>query len=71
MITRSVLLLAVVLALSGCATTTTFTLASGDTIQAAKIVEETPSTYVIEEQQTGRRTAIPKGAVVSISGQRK
>ena len=54
--------------LSGCATTTTFTLTSGETIRARKVVEETLSTYVIEEEGTGRKTVIPKGAVVSVKG---
>lgn len=68
MLKSAVALLMCILALSGCATTPIFTLASGDVIKARTIVEETSSTYVIEEKETGRRTVIPKGAVVSVEG---
>ncbi len=66
MIKRGLLFLLLLVALAGCATTKTFTLKNGDLIYAKTIVEETASTYIIEEEKTGRRTVIPKGAVVSI-----
>ncbi len=59
------LLLLVGLVVAGCATTKTITLKNGDMLRA-KTIEETPSTYVIEEEKTGRKTVIPKGAVTSI-----
>ena len=71
MVKAGVFLLLLVVALSGCATTTTFTLANGETITATKVVEETASTYVVEEEGTGRKTVIPKGAVVSVKGRGK
>lgn len=58
-------LLLVIVIMVGCATTKTITLKSGEMLRA-KTIEETASTYVIEEEKTGRRTVIPKGAVVSI-----
>ena len=51
--------------LTGCASTKTVTLRGGQTLEA-KTIEETSSTYIIEETDTGRRTVVPKGAVVSI-----
>ena len=65
----AILLLSTLL-LVGCATTT-FTLAGGDTIRAKNVIQETPSTYVIEEAGTGRRTVIPKSAVVAVNGKAK
>ncbi len=64
-IKKGLLFLLLLVALAGCATTKTFTLKNGDLIHA-KTFEETASTYIIEEEKTGRRTIIPKGAVVSI-----
>lgn len=66
MVKRGLFCLLFLVVLVGCASTKTFTLKSGDTIRAKTIVEETASTYVIEEEETGQRTVIPKGAVVSV-----
>ena len=71
MVKKGMLILLSILLLAGCATTTTFTLSGGNTIRAKKVIEETASTYVIEEADTGRRTVIPKSAVVSVSGRAK
>ena len=71
MLKKTMLVLLSLIVLAGCASTTTFTLSGGDTIRARKVVEETPSTYVIEEEGTGRRTVIPKSAVVSVTGKHK
>ena len=68
MVKKGMLILLSILLLAGCATTTTFTLSGGNTIHAKKVIEETASTYVIEEADTGRRTVIPKSAIVSVSG---
>ena len=67
MVKKGMLILLSILLLAGCATTT-FTLSGGNTIHAKKVIEETASTYVIEEADTGRRTVIPKSAIVSVSG---
>jgi hypothetical protein len=68
MIKTGVLLMLCVIMLAGCATTTTFTLNDGQTIRATRILEETASTYVVQEEGTGRRTVIPKSSVASVEG---
>jgi uncharacterized lipoprotein YajG len=68
MIKKGLLLMLCVIILAGCATTKTFTLNNGQTIRAKRIIEETASTYVVQEEGTGRRTVIPKSSVVSVEG---
>ena len=51
--------------LVGCAGTKLVTLKNGDVLRA-KSMEETSSTYVIVEEESGRKTTVPKGAVKSI-----